>query len=320
MKPVYRMECAHPPFRAILSLAALALLGTFLIMPPASADLLDTSECRSVRVGLTNRSFPNVDQREALAAMQLWSRELARGMGIKSETKTIIYSRNEDLVAAVNKGELTIVSLPALDYLKIRRKVHMSPALVSIGASGYKSRYLLVTRRDSGIRTFHDLRGKSLVMASSNVQSPASLWLSVFLLKEGNRDQTRFFREVKESLSPSKALMNVFFRKSDVALLSRGAFETSIALNPQLGNQMAIMSESGNLVGVITCITDNVSSNLRRSIENAAMHLHENSIGKQMCTLFQMDRVVPFQASYLSGLEELLRERDRLLAMRARKR
>lgn len=301
-------------------ICALAMGCTLLAAIPIACAGLVEADYRTMKLGLTPGAFPNVDQREAQAAMHLWTRELARGMGIKAEPKTIIYKSTEDLLAAANKGELSVVSLPALDYLKVRKRARMSPILVSSRNCGQQGRFLIVTRRDSGIKSIRDLRGRSLLMATQKLQPAGQLWLSVLLLREGSRDQARYFSEVKETISPSKALLNVFFRKSDAVMLSRGALETSVALNPQLGSQLAILAESGSLLGAITCVPDNVSQNMKRSIENVAVHLHENSIGKQMFTLFQMDRVIPFNNSYLSGLEELLRERERLLAKRAKKR
>jgi hypothetical protein len=84
-------------------------------------------------VGLTVGAFPNVDQREAQAAMQLWTNQLALGMGIKAEPRTKLYSNNNELLHDVNNGELSVVSIPALDYIQIRKSARMSPVLVSAG-------------------------------------------------------------------------------------------------------------------------------------------------------------------------------------------
>ncbi len=318
MKPL-RIKLSPRRSRVNFTVAALALSGVLLLAPAARAESYE-AEIKSLKVGLLMGAFPNVDQREAQAAMHLWTRQMARGLGIKAEPRTIVFKRTEDLLAAVNNGELTVVSIPALEYLKIRRTAHMSPLLMPVGVNGNKGTYVVVTRRDSGIGTIRELRGRSLLMATQKTRSVISLWLSVLLLREGSREPSRFFRETSNSISPSKALMDVFFKRSDAVVLSRGAFETSVALNPQLGRELAVLAESGNLAGVITCVPDNVSRNFRRYVESVTMHLHESGIGRQMCTLFQMERVIPFQPSHLAGLEELLRERDRLLSAHAGKR
>lgn len=295
-------------------LAASALLCIlFFTQSATGAGKVDISS-EKLTVGFTSTSFPNADQREVQAAMHLWTRELARQMGIKAQPGTIIFSRTEDLVEAVNKGELSVVSLPALDYLYFRKIAHMSPSLVSAAVNGYEGSLLLVVRSDSGIRTIRDLRGKTLLLAARKARSSSRLWLSVLLLREGIRDPARFFRATEEAVSPSKALINIYFGKNDALILSREAFEASIVLNPQLGKKMTVLAHSGNILGVLTCIPDTVNKDLRHLIEIKAQHLHETGIGRQMFTLFQMERVVPFHPSYLEGLEDLLRERNRLAA------
>ena len=89
-----------------------------------------------MKVGFSAGVFPDADQRDVQAAMQLWTKQLALGMGIKGQPQTIIYTSTEELLAAVKQGELTVVSLPALDYLRIRRRAPMSPALVSSATPG----------------------------------------------------------------------------------------------------------------------------------------------------------------------------------------
>ena len=107
--------------------------------------------------------------------------------------------------------------------------------------------------------------------------------------------------------------MAVFFGQADAAIVSRGALETAATLNPQIGNRIVVVSESKSLIGDFTCIPTSVNEKFKQSIEYAALHLHERTAGRQILTLFHIDRVVPFQPSYLDGTIELLRERDRLL-------
>jgi ABC-type phosphate/phosphonate transport system substrate-binding protein len=291
----------------LLAMVVAVNLGQAFAQQPVRTD-------GELRVGFTAGVFPDVDQRDAQAAVQLWTRQLAAGMGITSGARAIFFTRTEDMVTAVNRGELSIVTMPALDYLRFRNAAAMSPAIVSQSILGDKRRLILVTRRDSGIKTVKNLRGKSLLLPSRKMNSASHIWIDVLLHREGLPDSMKHFKSVKESSSASQSLMSVFFKQSDAAIIIRGAFETSSTLNPQLASQLTIIAESGALLGDVTCIPNSVSADLRRSIENAAYRLHENTIGKQLCTLFQIDRTIPFQSAYLSGLEELLRERDRMKA------
>jgi hypothetical protein len=73
-----------------------------------------------------------------------------------------------------------------------------------------------------------------------------------------------------------------------------------------------VIAESKPLHGDITCVPTMVSEKLKRAITNSALHLHETTTGKQIFTLFQIDKVIPYKASYLEGLIALLREQAKL--------
>jgi ABC-type phosphate/phosphonate transport system substrate-binding protein len=304
----------------------LFMLGAILLLPAATmggapstgADLQDVLP-KVLRVGFSTRIISDIDPRDAQTAMELWTRVLSRSMGIKTLPQTVIFKNSADMLESLKKGELTIVSLPTIDYLKFRDETRLTPSLVSSSNEGRGREFVLITRRDSGIRTFADLRGRSILLLSPTKQEVSHLWLDVMLMREGKRDRSSFFRQVKEATSASQAMMAVFFRQADASIISRGAFETGKALNPQIGSQLSIISESKPLIGDITCFPSSVNEKLKRSIEYAALHLHESAIGKQMFTLFQIERTIPFKPSYLDGVLELLRERDKLLAKLTRK-
>jgi ABC-type phosphate/phosphonate transport system substrate-binding protein len=312
-KNVQTLDRTHPapcaPFLKFLALTlAIVLLGP---VPFVFADQWDGLPT-TLRVGFSARVFPDVDQRDAQVAMELWTRELARGMGIKTTPITTIYKNPDDLLEAVKRGDLTVVTLPAIEYLEIRDRAPMTPIIVASSNAGTARQYALIVRHGSGIRSISDLRGKTIIIPSSSKNEASHIWLHVLLMRAVKQDRTLFFRQVRESSAASKSILKVFFHQADAAIVSRGALETSNELNPQIGKELAVIAESKPLHGDITCVPTMVSEKLKRAITNSALHLHETSTGKQIFTLFQIDRVIPYQASYLEGLIALLREQAKL--------
>lgn len=295
----------------MLCLILLLPTVTFGGAPFTGAELDDVLP-KVVRVGFSARILSDIDPRDAQTAMELWTKELGRSMGIKTQPQTVIFRNTADLLEAVRKRELTIVSLTAIDYLKIHDEVGLTPSVVSKSNAGTARQFVLITRRDSGIRIFSDLRGRTIHLLSPTKQEVSHIWLDVLLMREGNRDRASFFRQVKEAPSASQAIMAVFFRQADASIVSRGALEASKTLNPQIGSQLFVVSETKPLMGDITCIPITVDEKLKRSIEYAAVHLHESTVGRQIFTLFHIDRTILFQPSYLDGISDLLREYARL--------
>jgi phosphonate transport system substrate-binding protein len=273
-----------------------------------------------LRVGFSSKVFPDVDQRDAQIAMEMWTRELARGMGLSMIPQATIFKNTGDLLDAIRRGELTIITISALEYLQIRDKAPLIPSFVNANNVGKGRQYVLIVRQDSGIKSVAELKNRSIALLASSKHESSLIWLDVQLMKTGYRDRTVFFRQTKESSSASQAIMGVFFKQTDAALVSRASLETSKALNPQVGKQLTVIAESNGLHGDISCIPTMVDEKLKHSLETTAMRLHETTAGKQIFTLFQTDRIVSFNPSYLDGLVDLLRERDRLLAKPVMKR
>jgi ABC-type phosphate/phosphonate transport system substrate-binding protein len=305
---------------SIMLCAFLMLAVTTLVAAPLTGAALDEILPKFIHVGFSTRILSDIDPRDAQAAMELWTRELSQAMGIKVAPQTVIFRNTSDMLAALKRGELSIVSLTAIDYLKIRKDIGLIPSVVAPSNVGKGRNFLLIARRDSGIGVVADLQGKTINLPSAIKQEVSHIWLDVLLMREGKRDCSSFFRQVKEYNSPTQAIMAVFFRQADAAIVSRGALETSNALNPQIGSQLLVVSESQSMIGDFSCIPTTVNQRFRESIEYAALHLHEKPKGKQIFTLFHIEKVVPFQPSYLDGTVELLRERDRLLAKLGKRR
>jgi len=307
------------PCLSLFRMLALAL--AFGMLGPASFAIANQWDSlpTTLRVGFSARVFPDVDQRDAQVAMELWTRELARGMGAKTTAITKIYKNPGDLLEAVKRGDLIVATLPAIEYLQIKDRTPITPIIVAASNAGTSRQYALIVKRCSGIRSISDLHDKTIALPSLTKYEASHIWLHVLLMKGAKRDSTGFFRHVYESSAASKSILKVFFNQIDAAIVSRGALETSKELNPQIERDLVVIAESKTLHGDITCVPNTVNEKLKNAITNSALHLHETTTGKQIFTLFQIDKVIPFNAAYLSGLEELLRERDRLMSKQTKR-
>lgn len=271
----------------------------------------DNDMPKVLRVGFLANVFSNVDSRDAQVAMELWARELARGAGISQARVTLLNSR-EELSAAILSGSLDIVTLTSLDFLKLRNTLPLIPSFVASNHVGRAREQVLIVSRKSTIRTLSDLRGKTIVLLPEKRYEPAKIWLETLLMREGKGTPSAYFRKVTTAPNASQAIMHVFFGKTDAAFVNRGSFETTKALNPQLGQQLLVIAESASILGDVTCIPKSINRHMKLAMENAAAHLHESMVGKQMAALFQIDRVIPYRPMYLEGLSLLIEEHSKL--------
>jgi ABC-type phosphate/phosphonate transport system substrate-binding protein len=296
----------------------LSLIFAFCSLAPAFADR-DSGLPKVLQVGFSSKVFPDIDNRDAKVAMELWARELSRSAGI-AEAQVTIFRDPAEWLGEVRRGRLHMITMPAIEYLRYRDKIPLYPAFVAANKTGRNMEQLIIVHRKSGIQTVKELRGKSFAILPPMKYEASQIWLELLLKRNGYSDQNTCFSQVKEFPKASQAIMGVFFRQIDGCIVSRGSFETCKTLNPQLGRELFIIAESKSLMGEVSCLTAGTGENLKTAMEKAALHLQENSLGRQILTLFQTDRVVTFKSSDLDGIAELLAERERVPATPARKR
>jgi ABC-type phosphate/phosphonate transport system substrate-binding protein len=213
---------------------------------------------------------------------------------------------------AIRHGELDVISMPTIEYLRIRNSVPLIPYFVGAHNNGMGTKYLLIARRDRGIRTFSDLRGKTILLPQANKHEESHVWLDVLLMKEGKTNRDSFFSKVNESPKLSHSIMGVFFRQADGAIVTRAGLDASRALNPQIDRQLTVLAESPFLSDGVTCLPSTDSETLRRTLVKAIMQLNESTTGRQLFTIFRTSGTIPFKPAFLEGLEELLREQAQL--------
>ncbi|HOP39780.1 MAG TPA: PhnD/SsuA/transferrin family substrate-binding protein [Geobacteraceae bacterium] len=287
-------------------------------VPFVYAEEVDQSQ-DVFRFVMSHSILDHADPQDVKIAMELWARELLRSLDKKKYSVKV--SRNfEETQKILQKGDLDFILFSSIDYLKLRDLAKSVPILVGSNDVGESREYLLVVRNDSGIKTVKDLRGKRIALLAEKQGSQGSIWLDVLLMRNGAWNRDAFFLRVLESTSYPRAVMAAFFDKADAAIVTRGAYETANALNPQVGRRLHVIEKSKDLIGRISCILPSTSKKLRSQLEDVGIHLHESPTGRQILTLFKFDRIIRFQPSYLTGLQELLRERDRLLAMKKKRR
>jgi phosphonate transport system substrate-binding protein len=300
--------------RAFRGGATLFLLpGVLLLMQQVCiAAEKDDDSPKLFRTGFMQNVFFNTDPRDAKAVLEVHSREISRLMGLPLTPKVVMFPEIDSMATALRKGELELAAIPSVEYLRIRKTIPLIPSFVGTNSNGQGITYVVITRKDSGIRSFSELKGKSLLIPAVAKYESSQIWLEVLLMKTGKGGRDTFFSQVKESLKISNAIMGVFFRQVDAAIVTRTGLNTSSELNPQLDAQLTILAESPNLSDAVVCLIPGTSEKFRNKIYNAMLQLNETKSGRQIYTIFQFNGITPFKAEYLEGLENLISEHKRL--------
>lgn len=277
-----------------------------LIAPPA--PLAGAPVPRVARLALPADMFYDVSRKDAEIALATWGREMLRGAKFPMQAETAILDDGDAVSAAVLRDELDLFGLTSLDYLRLREKLPADPALLGERRRGVGDEHLLVVRRGGLVATPKDLAAKRLLLQAGAVGVLSQMWLDVLLHTHGLPDASRFLGDVHSVDRPARAVLPVFFRQADAAVITEAAYVTLQELNPQLGKDLVILSRSPMLVSSLMLFGRRADPEVRDLTLDSAFRLPMTTMGKQALMMFKIDRVVPFEPASLGGVTWLAQE------------
>ena len=294
----------------IAKLRALLLLTflTFLFAIPSVSICSAQTEKQKMNVGYTTTSLPDVDIKDATAALNIWIKEVGEKEGF--QTKSVLYENADALIQDFAAKKLDIAFLRTLEYLAAGRKIDAEIRQASTKNGKTTVKYLLVVPSDPRHMQIKDLKGTRLAILKNN--DLGMMFLNTQLLKSKLSEAKGFFSEIQEKSKESQVLLSVFFGQSDACLVTDASYKTMAELNPQIGQKTKIIVTSTELSEIVNFMQKKLDEGAKEKIIQASMRLKETERGKQMLILFNTDGVVRASDEKLETAIQLLAEYEKL--------
>lgn len=266
-----------------------------------------------VRFGFASNLLQDVNPDDALAATKVWAEALGKQDGLWESTDAYVIHDFDEMIYKVNNGLIDIIALSLIDYLAIENNIEATPILTYTQGNKLEVEYVLIVHKESHVDDIGKLRDKRVIIFSKGgSHSLASPWLDVLLFENGFSYPKDFFGKVKHVNKPSQALLPVFFRQQDAAVLSRSAFETASELNPQIGRELKVLCSSDPYVTSVICMRDNFDDFLKSKLVDIAAKIHERPKAFQTFAVFKLSKLVTWNNSYSVNVKRLLSKYKRL--------
>lgn len=278
---------------ATVALATAALPGTVRAADPA-ADAPAAAAAESpppIRIALVQRMFVEVNENDARAAMIAWANTMGRERGIPVVLEPNFLTSTEEVRQAFRRGTIDAVTLPADDYWALRLAPPEGPFIAGVVDGSLEEEYVLVVRKDRGLDSLPQLRGRSLIVYDNPRACLAPIWLETLLLEQNRERMPEFFGRVGHNSRLSRVVLPVFFGQADAALVTLRGFRLMSELNPQVGEQLFMLAVSPPVLPVVFCFRPGFNSPYRAKLLQAVNTFHQTSAGQQTLTLFQTDRL-----------------------------
>ena len=245
--------------------------------------------------------------KDARVAMKVWLEDIALSYGGDLTLK--FYDNSNSLYEDFKNQKVDMIVLNLPYYFENKAKIdNESVELWSIAMSEDRYvKYYLITSKNSKINSFKDIKGKTISLTSND--TVGNVWLDKNSLKQFKTTYTDVFKEVHPVLKESTALLNVFFKKRDLALISKRTWDTMIELNPSIKNKIKIIDETKEkhipFIGFFSKYAD------KRSIDaffELSANLEDLRGSSQVIDLLKFKKVIKVNEDSLVDLENYYNE------------
>jgi phosphonate transport system substrate-binding protein len=292
-----------------------ALLVLLWIAPTWSDDRKGGLRPASLQVGFSNVAFLKVNRNDIEASFKALTETLGRRRGYLINSKTELFDDISAFKAALKRGTINLAIIDPWTCLSMDIGGVAAPLFVSMAQGKVGKKYVVLTRRGSGLNTLADLRGKEItehVAINSTMGRP---WLETVLLENRLGTPETFFGRTESVEKPSAAVLPVFFGKKHACLVDEPGLDLMKELNPQVGKELQAVAVSEPFLNGVICLSNAgwASETFKLDLIQTLGELHLEAAGQQILTLFKTDQLIPFQEKHLDTVRQLRAKHDHLL-------
>lgn len=257
------------------------------------------------RLIISSSMFQNTKPEDVEASTKILAAELNKGGKIRAEFEISVCENEKELLDSL-KTQFDMLYISPIEYLKLKKKFSIQPSLVSEIDNNYGDIYYLITNKKENKKTLKEIKdGIIYILSSSEGQAP-SLWLDNILKANNLPTQEKFFKQVNYDYKTTNVVLPVFFNKATAAIVTKSAFDLICELNPKIKTEAVIVLKSKPFPNALFCFDGRNKDEKRKNfLLKYLQELHKNNYGKQVLTLYMVDKLIPFKQEYLDNILEL---------------
>lgn len=281
---------------------SLAILLVSLWM--SSSALVAESVSNKVSAAYLTEGLSDLGFKDGRMAFSMWMQELSGKEGIELDIR--YYDSPARLLSDFQSSQVKLIGLNPFFYLHGGYQAFDASAehvwAAQIG-EGELEKMLLLVRKDSDIESLSALKGKRIACMKDNLL--ARVFLDTELLKDQQRVSDGFIKEMIKTTKSSTAILKTYFGKVDASIVPEFAFRLAIEMNPSLGKELSILSESPEIFMPILLFTHkDTDERLYRAFHRNAMTLEQSARGRNILALFKIKRLFVLSDDALLALKE----------------
>ena len=158
------------------------------------------------------------------------------------------------------------------------------------GTSTYHG--LVFVRKDSGIRTVEDMKGKRFAFVDKATTAGWLLPLHYFKL-HGIRDPFSWLGETYFTGTHEGAIYDVLEGKADIGAAKNTVFYADAEKDPRITDELAVLIKSPDVPANGLCVRNDLDQDLKRRLKEALLNMNRDKEGRKILTDFGATRFIP---------------------------
>lgn len=263
-------------------------------------------------IAFSEKIFVNVNQNDAAALTKVLTENLLEHSPITFRTGTPnIYSSVEEMEEAIKNEKNDLYVLLPSEFLQIEKLGLLEPIAVSLRNNSVYDVYQLIVSKESNIKELKDLKGKKILIGYSISDDNPHIWLNNLLSNNRLGKKEKYFKAIEISDKSLPVILKVFFGQADACIISEDNLNLAIEMNPHLAKKFITIETSKPILRSILADRKSKSEKNKKLLSDNLLNLDQSAEGKQILTLFRIDKLVPFKKDYLESSYDFIQTKGK---------
>jgi len=245
--------------------------------------------------------------KDARVALKVWLEDVA----VRYEGKLNIefYDNSDSLYNALKNNELDMVVLDLPFFFKNKKDIlETCDNFWALNMLDDKySQYYLIAKKSLNAKNFKDIKGKTISLKKGNIG--ASVWLDKNSLISNKKSSKEITKRILEKKKESTAILNVFFNKSDFAIVRKKTWDIISELNPTISKKLEIVQKSEKIhIPFIGLFRKDINKLSIESFFKLSKDLNEIKGSQHIIALLKFNSLFRVNNDYLKNLDKYYNE------------
>ena len=176
----------------------------------------------------------------------------------------------------------------ALAHAKLGVEVLARPQSID-STSAYNG--LIIVRKDSGIRTAQDMKGKRFAFVDRAVTA-GYLFPLVYLKRHGITNYETYFKEVYFAGTHENVIHDVLDKKTDIGAVKNTEYRRLAGINSKVAKELVVIEKSLDVPENSLVVKKDMGDYLKKKIKDTLLDMHNNAEGRNILKNFGAQRFI----------------------------